>query len=166
MKSVQTRSFIWSVFSHFRSEYGEILRTAYLSVFSLNAGKCGPEKTSYLGTFHAMQMTANMIMRISTVVADFPFYLSHPEEGINSKNELKSLFYFNYGWIAFIFLSFCFFWAGITRAQYIAILWNIFNINFRENGLGEYSFWKDIFWCITYFKDIILPHMSTHLRLL
>ena len=137
MKSVQTRSFIWSVFSHFRSEYGEILRTAYLSVFSLNAGKCGPEKTSYLGTFHAVQMTANMIMRISTVVADFPFYLSHPEEGINSKNELKSLFYFNYGSIAFIFLSFCFFLSWYyTSAIYCHFMKHI-QYQFQGERIGR-----------------------------
>ena len=28
--------------------------TSYLSVFSLNAGRCGPEKTPYLDTFHAV----------------------------------------------------------------------------------------------------------------
>ena len=43
MKSFQIRSFFWSVFSHIRTEYGEIL----------NAGKYGPEKTLYLDTFHA-----------------------------------------------------------------------------------------------------------------
>ena len=30
------------------------LNTEYLSVFSPNAGKYGPEKTPYLYTFHAM----------------------------------------------------------------------------------------------------------------
>ena len=30
------------------------LNTPYLSVFSSNAGKYGPEKTSYLVTFHAV----------------------------------------------------------------------------------------------------------------
>ena len=113
------------------------LRTAYLSVFSLNVGKCGPEKTSYLGTFHAVQMTANMIMRISTVVADFPFYLSHPEEGINSKNELKSLFYFNYGWIAFIFLSFCFFLSWYyTSAIYCHFMKHI-QYQFQGERIGR-----------------------------
>ena len=36
----------WSVFSHIRTEYGEIrvsLNTKYLCVFSPNAEKCGPE---------------------------------------------------------------------------------------------------------------------------
>ena len=55
----------------------------------------------------------------------------------------------------YFFLRFCFVWVGITRAQYIAVLWYIFNINFRENRWGEYSFWKDIFWCITHFKNNI-----------
>ena len=42
MKSVQMRSFFWSVFSRIRTEYGEI-RT-YCSVLSPNVGKYGPEK--------------------------------------------------------------------------------------------------------------------------
>ena len=33
--------------------------TKYLSVFSPNAGKYGPEKTSYLDTFHAVLMVMN-----------------------------------------------------------------------------------------------------------
>ena len=160
MKSVQIRSFFWSVFSYIQSEYEEMLRTPYLSVFSPNAGKYGPEKTSYLATFQAVQMTVN-IMRISTIAADFLFYLSHPAEDIHSKSQLEGLFLFYYGWIAFIFfLRFCFFWAGITRAQYIAVSWYIFNINFRENRWGEYSFWKDIFWCITHFQNNITPDVN------
>ena len=39
-------------FSRIRSEYGEI--RSYLSIFSPNAGKSGPEKTPYLDTFHAL----------------------------------------------------------------------------------------------------------------
>ena len=46
VKSVQIWSFIWSVFSR--------IRTEYLSVFSPNVGKYGPEKTPYLGTFHVV----------------------------------------------------------------------------------------------------------------
>ena len=38
---VQIWSFFWSAFSHIRTEYGGII---YRSVFSLNAGKYGPEK--------------------------------------------------------------------------------------------------------------------------
>ena len=55
VKSAQILSFFWSVFSHIRTEYGEILR------ISPYAGKCGPEKTPYLDTFHAV---------ISSTVAD------------------------------------------------------------------------------------------------
>ena len=49
VKSVQIRRFFWSVLSRIRTEYGEIL-----SVFSPNAGKYGPENTSYLDTFQAV----------------------------------------------------------------------------------------------------------------
>ena len=52
MKSVQIRSFFWSVFSRIRTEYGEMLRIS--PVFSPNAGKYGPEITLYLETFHAV----------------------------------------------------------------------------------------------------------------
>ena len=59
MKGVQIRSFFWSGFFRIRTAYGEIrirdtIRIQYLSVFSPNAGKYGPEKTWYLDTFHAV----------------------------------------------------------------------------------------------------------------
>ena len=45
--------FLVCIFSH--SDW--ILRDAeYISVFSPNTGKYGPEKTSYLDTFHAVQL--------------------------------------------------------------------------------------------------------------
>ena len=50
-KSVQIRSFLWSVFSCIRTEYGKIL---YLSIFSPNRRKYRPGKTPYLDTFHAV----------------------------------------------------------------------------------------------------------------
>ena len=46
LKSVQIRSYFWSVFSRIQTEYGVI--------FSQNAGKYGPEITPYLDTFHAV----------------------------------------------------------------------------------------------------------------
>ena len=45
VKNVQIQRFFWSVFSRIRTEYGES--------FFWCAGKCTPEKTSYLDTFHA-----------------------------------------------------------------------------------------------------------------
>ena len=45
-KSVQIRSFLWSVFSCIRTEFGDLL-----SVFSLNTRKYGPEKNSIFGYF-------------------------------------------------------------------------------------------------------------------
>ena len=81
MKSVQIRSFIWSIFSRIWIEYGEIrtislysvrentdqkklciwtlFTQCYLSVFSLNAGKYRPEKTPSLDTFHALSALIN-----------------------------------------------------------------------------------------------------------
>ena len=57
MKSVQIRSFFCSVFSRIQAEYGKMLVDApYLSVFSPNAGKYGPKKTSYLDTFHTVAL--------------------------------------------------------------------------------------------------------------
>ena len=66
MKSAQIQSFFWSVFSRIWTEYGEILRrdTEYLSVFSPNAGKYGPEKTLYLDTFHTV---VSLLLVISTL---------------------------------------------------------------------------------------------------
>ena len=47
VKSVQIRSFFWSVFSCIWTEY----------VFSPNTEKYGPEKTPYLDTFHTVSLT-------------------------------------------------------------------------------------------------------------
>ena len=49
VKCLQIRSFFRSVFPHL-----DWIRRDYLSVFSLNAGKYGTEKTPYLDTFHAV----------------------------------------------------------------------------------------------------------------
>ena len=59
VKSVQIRSFFWSVFSCTWTEYGD-LRMRYNLVFSPNAGKYGPEKTSYLDTFHIVAALLQM----------------------------------------------------------------------------------------------------------
>ena len=53
VKSVQIRSFFCSVFSRIRTVRRD---TPFLSVFSLNAGKYGPEKMPHLDTFHAVHM--------------------------------------------------------------------------------------------------------------
>ena len=57
VKSVHIRSFFRSVFSRIWTEYGEIL-------FSPKAGKYGPEKTPYLGTFHTMTIFPIIIITI------------------------------------------------------------------------------------------------------
>ena len=46
--------YLWSLIM------GWIRRDQYLSVFSLNAGKYGPEKTPYLDTFHAVPWKGNV----------------------------------------------------------------------------------------------------------
>ena len=51
VKSVQIRSYFWSVFFRIRSEYREIRN---ISVFTPHSGKYGPEITPYLDTFHAV----------------------------------------------------------------------------------------------------------------
>ena len=56
VKSVQIRIFSGPYFPAFglnTERYGD---TPYLSVFSPNAGKYGPEKTPYLDIFHAVQV--------------------------------------------------------------------------------------------------------------
>ena len=59
MKSVQIRSYFWSVFSRIRTEYGDLFKYGvisgpYFPVFGLNTGKYGPEITPYLDTYHAV----------------------------------------------------------------------------------------------------------------
>ena len=56
MKSVQIRSYFWSVFCCIRTEYGDLN-----SVPSPNKGKYGPEITPYLDTFHAVR---NLIIKV------------------------------------------------------------------------------------------------------
>ena len=68
VKSGQIRSFFWSVFSRIRTEYGEIL-----SVFTQNAGKDGPVKTSYLDTFHADLRPATILRKILAQVFSCEF---------------------------------------------------------------------------------------------
>ena len=50
-KCPNTKFFLVHIFSHSDWTRRDI---PYLSVFCLNAGKCGPEKTPYLVTFHAV----------------------------------------------------------------------------------------------------------------
>ena len=52
VKSIQTRSSFWSVFSHIPLEYGNFLRKSL--------GKYGPGKTSYLDTFHTAYLYQNV----------------------------------------------------------------------------------------------------------
>ena len=54
-----TEFFLVCIFPHY-------FITSYLSVFSPNAGKCGPEKTSYWDTFHdIIKKLYHMTMTIS-----------------------------------------------------------------------------------------------------
>ena len=50
-KCPNTEFFLVRIFTH---SDGIRRDTEYLSVFSLNTGKYGPEKTPYLDTFHAV----------------------------------------------------------------------------------------------------------------
>ena len=67
VESVQILSFFWSLFSRIRTEYGK--NAPYLSVFSPNAGKYGPEKTPYLDSFHTANISVNnfILKRLVTI---------------------------------------------------------------------------------------------------
>ena len=54
VKSVQIRSYFWSVFSCIRTEYGDLRSKS--PGFSPNTGKYGPEITPYLETFHTVKV--------------------------------------------------------------------------------------------------------------
>ena len=49
--------------------------TPYISVFSSNAGKYGPEKTPYLDTFHAVILKLNWIAELE-LMKKLSFFLS------------------------------------------------------------------------------------------
>ena len=72
VKSVQIRSFFWSVFSRIWTEYGEIWSISPYS--SPNAGKFGLEKTPYLDIFLAVSSNTNMKCLILYVIFCY-FYL-------------------------------------------------------------------------------------------
>ena len=69
VKCVKIQSYFRSVFSRIRNEYGD---TKYLSVFSPNAGKYGPEITPYLDTFHAViEMSNHSSTSLACICCDF-----------------------------------------------------------------------------------------------
>ena len=67
LSHLRRKSFCMSIYlsiSHCikRGTKGEELHSVYLSVFSQNAGKYGPEKTPYLDTFHAVTVLEQYII--------------------------------------------------------------------------------------------------------
>ena len=73
MKSVQIRSFFWSVLSIFG------LNMEIYSAFSPNTGKYGPEKTPYLDLFHVVVFTFQPNLVVESGVHPFGVYSSfHP----------------------------------------------------------------------------------------
>ena len=77
MKGVQIRSFFWSVFSRIRPEYGEILCIQFLR-FQSECGKYGPEKTSYLDTFHAVYFIVFINHLLCFYISVFRFSFKQP----------------------------------------------------------------------------------------
>ena len=73
VKSVQMRSFFWSVFFFIQTEYGDL--------FSPNTEKYGPKKALYLDTFYAVYIQKNKgfrdpILKAMQVGAAI-YYLAH-----------------------------------------------------------------------------------------
>ena len=54
LKSLQIRSYFWSLFSRIRTEYGEIRSIEVSLRIQSECGKYGPEITPYVETFHAV----------------------------------------------------------------------------------------------------------------
>ena len=59
VKSFQIRSFFWSVFSHIRTEYGDLQIKEQISVLNPNTGKYRSEETPFLDTFDAVIFSSN-----------------------------------------------------------------------------------------------------------
>ena len=68
MESAQIQSFFWSVFSDIRTEYE---RYSVSLLFSLNAGKYGPEKAPYFDFFHAALVQERKIIYNTSRQLDF-----------------------------------------------------------------------------------------------
>ena len=75
VKSVEKRSFFWSVFSCIRTEYGDLP----------NSGKYGPEITPYLDTVHAVTGTHN-VSAISKGILQEQVYLKGTVTHIKQRN--------------------------------------------------------------------------------
>ena len=65
-KCPNTKFFVVRIFPHLDCPHLDCTRrdTPYLSVFSPNAGKYGPEKSPYLDTFHTVVMSLGDFMEI------------------------------------------------------------------------------------------------------
>ena len=86
VKSVQMRSFFWSVFSRIRTEYGEMLRIiVYVFVFSPDAEKYGPEKSPYLDTFRAVHVSYDIHTSTVGYAMKYKFKLIQWKNLIQSK---------------------------------------------------------------------------------
>ena len=70
VKSVQIRSFFWSVFSRIRTEYE-------------------PEKTPYLDTFHAVKFTSDVTIIWTSFTSFSSFYIVDFEQTIICRATLK-----------------------------------------------------------------------------
>ena len=72
--------FSWSVFSCIRTEYGEILRIPYLSVFSPNVEKCGPRKLRIRTLFTQWSLLKNVeIYCCNDLILNCVVPSSHPK---------------------------------------------------------------------------------------
>ena len=78
VKSVQIRSYFWSVFSCIRPEYEDL----QISVFSPSTGKYGLEITLYLDTFHA-----DVSVRFITQSFIFSYKTSHVTKKIQAQSQ-------------------------------------------------------------------------------
>ena len=60
MRSVQVRSFFWSVFSRIGTKYEDLRSPVGIKdLFGPNKGKYGPEKSLYLDIFHTVKEFVN-----------------------------------------------------------------------------------------------------------
>ena len=94
VKSVQIRSYFWSVFSCIQTGYGDVL-TGYgdTEIFSPNTGKYRPEITPYLDTFHTVMeiLYLHDCQRISRAIPEY-FRKNSKQSLWNENHSFKLIF--------------------------------------------------------------------------
>ena len=89
MKSLSRRGYSLMLIPCVRIVQIQSFSGQYFSVFGLNTGKYGPEKTPYLDTFQAVKFTSDVIIIWTSFTSFSSFYIVDFEQTIICRTTLK-----------------------------------------------------------------------------